>query len=308
MTPLTATPPAFAALRPDARRLAGPEGSGMTRDGFRDLAAPAGGHLGKGPAMRRLLPLLLAVLLLLGGCKAELHHGLSEAEANEIVAVLLRAGIPASRAPEKAGTLAVSVEESRFADAVDLLRDHGLPKRQHATVTDIFKGDSLVASPIEERARYVYAISEGLAGTIAQIDGVLSARVHIVLPDNDALRRDPAPASAAVFIRHAPAAAVGDVVPQIKMLVANAVSGLTYDKVSVIVVPAAAIAGAAQTEAGAIVPVLGLWVHRDSAGALELALACGGALLLALTGFGAWFAWGGRLSWRRSAATSIALR
>ena len=68
--------------------------------------------------MRRLLPLLL-VLLLLGGCKAELHRGLSEGEANEIVAVLLRAGIPATRAPEKAGTLAVSVDESRFADAVE---------------------------------------------------------------------------------------------------------------------------------------------------------------------------------------------
>ena len=102
--------------------------------------------------------------------------------------------------------------ESRFADAVDLLRSHGLPKRQHATVTDIFKGDSMVASPTEERARYVYAISEGLAGTIAQIDGVLSARVHIVLPDNEGLRRDPAPSSAAVFIRHAPEAAVGAVV------------------------------------------------------------------------------------------------
>ena len=71
-----------------------------------------------------------------------------------------------------------------------------------------------MASPTEKRARYVYAISEGLAGTIAQIDGVLSARVHIVLPDNDALRRDPAPSSAAVFIRHAPGTSVGDVVPQ----------------------------------------------------------------------------------------------
>lgn len=259
--------------------------------------------------MRRIVPVLLAALLLLGGCKAELHRGLSEVEANEIVAVLLRAGIPASRTVEKAGTLTVSVDEGRFADAVELLRGHGLPRRQHATVTDIFKGDGLVASPTEERARYIYALSEGLAGTIAQIDGVLSARVHIVLPEGDALRRDPTPSSAAVFIRHAPGAAVGDAVPQIKMLVANAVSGLAYDKVSVVVVPAAVTAGAsqaAQSEAGAIVPVLGLWVHRDSAGALQVALACGGALLLGLAGAVAWFAWGGRTPWRRG--TGIALR
>lgn len=256
--------------------------------------------------MRRALPPLLAALLLLGGCKAELHRGLSEVEANEIVAVLLRAGIPASRSVEKAGTLTVAVDDGRFADAVELLRGHGLPRRQHATVTDIFKGDGLVASPTEERARYIYALSEGLAGTIAQIDGVLSARVHIVLPETDALRRDPAPSSAAVFIRHAPGAAVGDAVPQIKMLVANAVSGLSYDKVSVVVVPAAVTASPVQAEAGAIVPVLGLWVHRDSAGALQLALACGGALLLGLAGATAWFAWGGRLPWRRG--TGIALR
>ena len=271
-----------------------------------DAARRAGRHPAERSVVRPLLPLLLVVLLLLGGCKAELHRGLSEVEANEIVSVLLRAGIPATRTAEKPGTLTVSVDESRFADAVDLLRSHGLPKRQHATVTDIFKGDGLVASPTEERARYVYAISEGLAGTIAQIDGVLSARVHIVLPDNDGLRRDPAPSSAAVFIRHAQGASVGDVVPQIKMLVANAVSGLSYDKVSVVVVPAAAAAGASQIEAGAIVPVLGLWVHRDSAGALQLALACGFALLLALAGAAAWLAWGGRLPWRRGAR--IALR
>ena len=256
--------------------------------------------------MRRALPLLLC-LALLAGCKVELNRGLQENEANEIVAVLMRAGIPATRASEKAGPgSTVSVEESRFADAVDLLRSRGLPRRSHAVMTDIFKGDGLVASPTEERARYIYAISEGLAGTIAQIDGVLSSRVHIVLPDADALRKDTTPSSAAVFIRHVPGAAVGDVVPQIKMLVANAVPGLAYDKVSVIVVPAAATVAPAQMEAGAIVPVLGLWVHRDSAQSLYVALASGAALLVALIGLMGWHLWRSRRTPVRS--TGIALR
>lgn len=260
--------------------------------------------------LRRILPMLaLLPLLLLAACKTELHRGLAENEANEIVAVLMRAGIPATRGADKVGTsLTVSVEESRFADAVDLLRQRGLPRRKHAAMTDIFKGDGLVASPTEERARYMYAISEGLAGTIAQIDGVLSARVHIVLPENDALRRDPTPSSAAVFIRHAPEAAVGDVVPQIKMLVANAVAGLSYDKVSVVVVSAAATTAPAQTEASAIVPVLGLWVHRDSAQALTVALLSGALLLLALAAAAGWLGYKGRFSGRRSGGTSVALR
>lgn len=256
----------------------------------------------------RLAP-LFAVLLFLAGCKTELHRGLAENEANEIVAVLMRAGIPASRAAEKTGnTLTVSVEESRFADAVYLLRQHGLPRLKHPAMTDIFKGDGLVASPTEERARYIYALQESLAGTISQVDGVLSARVHIVLPENDALRRNAMPSSAAVFIRHAPGAAVGDVVPQVKQLVQNSVSGLDYDKVTVVVVAAAAAAQPGGTEASAIVPVLGLWVHRDSAQSLAIALASGAALLLALAGIGGWLAYKGRFAGRRPAGTSVALR
>ena len=258
--------------------------------------------------MRRLLPILCTVLLLLAGCKTELNRGLGEGEANEIVSVLMRAGIPASRTADKLGSMSVMVEESRFADAVDLLGQHGLPRGKHAVMTDIFKGDGLVASPTEERARYTYAVSEGLAGTIAQIDGVLSARVHISLPENDALRRDPTPSSASVLIRHAPDAPVGDVVPQIKMLVANAVPGLTYDRVSVVVRAASVSAAPAQTEAGAIVPVLGLWVHRDSAQSLMVALACGAVLLLLVAGVAGWLAWRHGPGRRRSTVTSVALR
>ena len=259
---------------------------------------------------------VLAVAFLLAGCQTELYRNLTAPEANEIVAVLMRAGIPASReadkvgAADKGGTLTVMVDESRFADAVDLLRSHGLPHAVHPVITDIFKGDGLVSDQMEQRARYTYALQESLAGTISQIDGVLSARVQIVLPENDALRRDPTPASASVFIRHAPQATVGDVVPQIKMLVANSVAGLNYDKVSVVVVPAAEVKPATAMDAGAIVPVFGLWVHRDSARALELVLGGGGALVAALGGIAGWLAWRSRadLLGRRAAGTSIALR
>lgn len=267
----------------------------------------------------RVLFFLLAPLVL-AGCETELYRNLSAREANEIVAVLLRAGIPASRTgdkvvgggggADKGGTLTVMVEDTRFADAVELLRSHGLPRTTHPVITDIFKGDGLVASPVEEKARYRYAIEESLAGTIAQIDGVLSSRVQIVLPETDALRRDPTPASASVFIRHSPQVDVGEVVPQIKMLVANAVAGLSYDKVSVVVVAAVEMKPAATQDASAIVPVLGLWVHRDSARAIEVVLLSGGALILALGGIAGWLGWRSRSSLlgRRVSGTSIALR
>ena len=257
-----------------------------------------------------------AIVFLLAGCQTELYRNLTAPEANEIVAVLLRAGIPATReadkagAADKGGTLTVMVEESRFADAVDLLRSHGLPHAVHPEPTAIFPPGGLVPDQMEQRVRYTYALQESLAGTISLVDGVLSARVQIALPDNDALRRDPTPASASVFIRQAPQAVVGDVVPQIKMLVANGVAGLSYDKVSVVVVPAAEVKAPAAIDSGAIVPVFGLWVHRDSARALELVLGGTAALVLALGGIGGWLAWRSRadLLGRRASSTSIALR
>jgi len=48
----------------------------------------------------------------------------------------------------------------------------------------------------------IYALSEELSRTVSEIDGVISARVHVVLPENDPLRRDLVPSSASVFIRH----------------------------------------------------------------------------------------------------------
>ena len=84
------------------------------------------------------------------------------------------------------------------------------------------------------------ALSQELERTISQIDGVVTARVHVVLPINDPLRQQQPPASAAVFIRHGAEAAVDALVPQVKMLVSHSIEGLTYDNVTVVLVPVAA--------------------------------------------------------------------
>ncbi len=85
----------------------------------------------------------------------------------------------------------------------------------------------------------IYALSEELSRTVSEIDGVVSARVHVVLPDNDPLQRNAVPASASVFIRHEAGLDINTLIPQIKTLVANGIAGLTYEKVSVIPVAAA---------------------------------------------------------------------
>jgi type III secretion protein J len=57
-----------------------------------------------------------------------------------------------------------------------------------------------------------------------------------------------------VFIRHHANMPMANLVPQIKMLVANGVAGLAYDKVSVILVPVEAHEAAAANEQRADAP------------------------------------------------------
>ena len=109
----------------------------------------------------------------------------------------------------------------------------------------------------------IFALSQELSRTVSEIDGVLSARVHLVLPENDPLRQQLVPSSASVFIRHRSDAQVGSLVPQVKMLVANGVAGLSYDKVSVVLVPVDAQAPTRRQDLE-MVSFFGVWMQRDN--------------------------------------------
>lgn len=189
------------------------------------------------PRQRIALFVALTAALVLAGCKADLYTKLQEREANEMLALLLNHGIDAGRIAAKDGTSTIQVEQKQLATAIDLLKAEGYPRQTFKNLGEVFKGSGLIASPTEERARYVYALSEELSRTISDIDGVLSARIHVVLPKNDLLRQDTTPSSASVFIRHDSRAQLNALLPQIKMLVANSIEGLSYDKVAVVFVP-----------------------------------------------------------------------
>lgn len=186
----------------------------------------------------RLRALALGLALLLAACgKVELNSGLGENEANDMLAALLRHGIPAEKQAGAEGTFVVLVPQDRFAEAVDMLRMEGLPRAPFASLGEVFKKEGLISSPLEERVRLIYALSQELSATLSEIDGVLGARVHVVLPDNALSVDRLVPSSASVFIRHKADAPVEQLTPQIKMLVTNSIEGLSYDKVSVILFP-----------------------------------------------------------------------
>lgn len=178
---------------------------------------------------------VLAAALLLAGCDKEttLHAGLEEQQANLVMAALLNSGIDCHKAPGEEGTWNVSVVESRFAEAVNLLEKAGLPRRTHQGIGEVFKKTGMISSPSEERIRFMDALAQDLAKTISCIEGVVDARVHIVLPENDPFARHAMPSSAAVAIRSRWDADLTDIVPAVKGLVKNAIEGLQYEKIMV---------------------------------------------------------------------------
>lgn len=188
---------------------------------------------------------LLVILLLLSGCKVSLYSGLSEAEANQIISVLHTHNIVANKDIDtRSGTATVMVQETDFSAAVELLNSKGYPKQKFATTEQVFNGSGIVQTSLEEQARLRYVISQELSSTISELDGVLSARVHIVIPQQADIRaqQDQAPelAKASVFIRRTDDIMMDNMVSNIKHFVSNSVPNLDYENVAVIdfIVPA----------------------------------------------------------------------
>lgn len=186
----------------------------------------------------RAAALALAGLLLAGCGEQELYGGLSERQANEMVAVLRQQGIEADKSGKEAGSFSVTAPKDSFTRAIALLGAHGYPRDGFESLGQVFKKEGFVSSPLEERARLNYALSQEIANTLNSIDGVVVARVHLAVPDKDPLADKPPPASASVFIKHRPQVDMSGRLGQIKALVVNSIEGLPYDNVTVALFPA----------------------------------------------------------------------
>lgn len=225
----------------------------------------------------------VTALLLLCACRSQvdLHTGLSDAEANRVVAALRSDGMDAAKRATKTG-VTVSIGEADLARATKVLAAHGLPQHTAARMGEVFKKEGLISSPLEERARYIYALSQELETTLAQIDGVVVARVHVVLPEKVAPGEPIQPPSAAVFIKHLPTLEPDAISHRVKQLVARAIPGMglqALDRVSAVFVVADGVPQRAPQPPD---PAPWIW---SAAALLTAALAAGAGYYLRRTGW-----------------------
>nr|CBX79362.1 Type III secretion inner-membreane protein HrcJ [Erwinia amylovora ATCC BAA-2158] len=186
--------------------------------------------------------LLLLPVLLLVGCndQVELNHGLTENDANEVAAELGRYHIQAEKLTNKEG-ITVLVDAAELNRAVHILDAAGLPRPARTNLGEVFQKNGVISTPLEERARYIYALSQEVESTLSQIDGVIVARVHVVLPERIAPGEPVQPASAAVFIKYRPDLDPDVIEPRIRRMVASSLPGLAgrSDKdLAIVFVPA----------------------------------------------------------------------
>ena len=134
----------------------------------------------------------------------------------------------------QAGGTALEVPEERVHQLRLELASAGLP-RGGGVGFEIFDRSNLGETEFEQHINLRRALEGELSRSISTIDGVQSARVHLVLPENRLFTARKEQASASVVLKLRPSKEFGRrEVAGIVHLVAAAVPGLSHDRVSVV--------------------------------------------------------------------------
>ena len=178
------------------------------------------------------------LLALVAGCtsRVDLYSNLQQREANEMMAILQDERIGVTKVAGEEGTWNLLVPTVEFSQSVESLKAQGYPRDVHSNMGELFQKSGLVSSPSETRIRYIHGKQEEIVETITRvIPGVLTARVHIVPPDDDPFKKgsDLEQGSVSVVLRHRHDAGDEISIPEISRIVAAALEGVSHEQVEV---------------------------------------------------------------------------
>ncbi len=159
-----------------------------------------------------------------------LYTGLTRDDVARIGSALKDAGIDFD---VNADGQTVTVNYGDTARARMLLAEKGLPESANSGYDLFDKVGSFGLTSFMQNVTKTRALEGELARTIQGMDGIRSARVHLVLPDSSSLRSQQQAASASVVIRTDMPTDTGPA-QAIRHLVAAAVPGLKVDNVTVL--------------------------------------------------------------------------
>lgn len=159
-----------------------------------------------------------------------LYANLSQQDSAQIVQALQTSGIPYKL--DNNG--AITVPSDRVHDARLQMAGQGLPEGDGGFAV-IAKDPGFGVSQFMEGARYQHALETELGRTIANLQSVEAARVHLALPRQSAFVRDRRPPSASVLLQLKPGRRLEqEQITAIVNLVASSIPELEAEQVTVI--------------------------------------------------------------------------
>ncbi len=196
---------------------------------------------------------------------APLYSGLSADDAAAIIEQLRQQGIPYKLSND--GTT-ISVPADQVAKLRLALAAQGLPK-SGTLGFELFDRSSFGVTDFQQRVNYQRALEGELARTISQLDGVRSARVHLVIPEQSLFTEQQQPTTAAVVLQVKPGSRLTDEqVRGVVHLVSAAVPGLQPEHVTVV-----DESGSALWSGGGVAAAGGMSDHLKAQRAFETAMA-----------------------------------
>jgi flagellar M-ring protein FliF len=176
--------------------------------------------------------LLFTLVFRMGGEeKALLFAGVEMREAAEITQRLEAADIPYEMRGEGGS---IYVARSHVLDARMMLSAEGLPSRGSIGYEIFDEPDALGQTQFQQNINRLRALEGELARTIGSLDGIESARVHLVLPERQLFARETEQPSASIVIQLRRDELTPGQVRAIRNLVASATPGLSANRVTIL--------------------------------------------------------------------------
>ena len=193
------------------------------------------------PAFQRSLPTFVAIVVVVFGIgfylwaqqpiRTTLYAGLPEAEKSRVIDALKNSGVDVSLDPVTGDVL---VPNGSYHSSRMTLAAQGLPASA-ASGYEQLDSIQMGSSRSVEAARLKQSQEVELARSISEIDMVMSARVHLALPDKEVFVRQQAEPTASVFVQLARGRSLGSSkVEAITHLVSASIPNLTKENVSVV--------------------------------------------------------------------------